>query len=202
MLKSYSCLYSDQIETRIAFRKKEEFKRDLGKINLILSFAGLQLTEANKYQLIKKTDTITQAEMRAKGLQVILEQRKTHEYVFRYCKPELLVDNYFHSVFEATKSVADRIRELTQLKLDGVALVEKAFSKELPLITINDYITDTDKSEHAGLSNLIKGMFGLIRNPTAHEPKYKFVINEEEALDRLGTISFIHKILDKSGKST
>jgi uncharacterized protein (TIGR02391 family) len=187
-----------RLKPELHLDRKIEFEKNLSKINQILSFAGWELTDYNKYRNIQKSETITQAEQRAKGLKVILEQRKTHEYIFQYCKPELLVDNYFHSVFEATKSVADRIREMTQLNMDGISLVEKAFAKELPLITINNYITETDKSEHSGLANLIKGMFGLMRNPTAHEPKLKFVINEEDALDRLDTISFIHKLLDRT----
>jgi len=44
---------------------------------------------------------------------------------------------------------------------------------------------------------MIKGLFGLIRNPTAHEPKIKFLIEEDEALDVMTTISYIHKRLDK-----
>lgn len=66
------------------------------------------------------------------------------------------------------------------------------------MIKINLLKTDTDRSEHIGLCNLIKGIFGLIRNSTAHEPKIKFEITEEEALDILNTISFIHKRLDKA----
>ena len=65
------------------------------------------------------------------------------------------------------------------------------------MIRINGLIKDTDRSEHIGLSNMIKGLFGLIRNPTAHEPKIKFLIEEDEALDVMTTISYIHKKLDK-----
>src|SRR5699024_2499659 len=104
--------------------------------------------------------------------------------------------NYFHSVFEATKSIADRLRTMTGLYADGNALAETAFSTSNPLIRINFLKTDTQRSEHLGLCNLIKGIFGLIRNPTAHQPKIKFVITEEEALDILNTISYIHKKID------
>jgi uncharacterized protein (TIGR02391 family) len=168
------------------------------KINQILSFAALELTDTGKFKIVERSETITQAEQRANRLKHKLESRNTHAYIFMYCKPELLVDNCFHAVFEATKSVADRIRELTGLILDGNALVDKAFARELPLITINPLLTESERSEHTGLANLIKGMFGLIRNPTAHDPKLKFDINEEEALDKLTTISLIHKLLDKA----
>jgi uncharacterized protein (TIGR02391 family) len=41
--------------------------------------------------------------------------------VLRYCKEELVVDNYFHAVFEATKSVAEKVRSKTGLTTDGAA---------------------------------------------------------------------------------
>ena len=87
---------------------------------------------------------------------------------------------------------------MTGLHADGNILIETAFSTTNPLIRINYLRTDTDRSEHKGLCNLIKGVFGLIRNPTAHEPKVTFIITEEEALDILNTLSFIHKRLDKA----
>ncbi len=95
------------------------------------------------------------------------------------------------------KSVADRLRTMTGVHADGNALVDTVFSTSAPLIRINLLDTDTARSEHIGLSNLIKGIFGLIRNPTAHEPKIRFPIGEEEALDIMTTISYIHKRLDK-----
>ena len=112
----------------------------------------------------------------------------------------MLVENYFHSVFEATKSIADRLRDMTGLTTDGNILVDIVFSTDNPLIKINNLSNQSERSEHIGLSNLIKGIFGLIRNPTAHDPKIKFTINEEEALDIITIISYIHKRLDNKLK--
>jgi len=50
--------------------------------------------------------------------------------VFEYCIAELLAENYFHSVFEATKSIAERIRELTGIEIDGATLVDTVFNKQ------------------------------------------------------------------------
>jgi uncharacterized protein (TIGR02391 family) len=116
----------------------------------------------------------------------------------QYCKAELLVDNYFHSVFEAVKSIADRLRQMTGIHADGNALADVVFSTNNPLVRINLMSNDTERSEHIGLCNLIKGLFGLIRNPTAHVPKIKFAINEEEALDIMTIVSMVHKKLDKA----
>jgi len=177
--------------------REEIFHNRRLEVNKRLAFIGTELTEQGKFRLVKKATTIAEAEQRADRLRNKLENRNIHFAIFKYCKAELLVENYFHLVFEATKSIADRLREMTGLYIDGNALVETCFSKSNPLVKINHLKTDTDRSEHLGLCNLIKGIFGLIRNPTAHEPKIKFVITENEALDILNTISFIHKRLDK-----
>jgi uncharacterized protein (TIGR02391 family) len=67
-----------------------------------------------------------------------------------------------------------------------------------PLIRISLIKDENDRSEHLGLMNIIKGLFGLIRNPTAHIPKIKFLVSEDEALDILTVVSFVHKKLDRA----
>ena len=178
--------------------KEDTFHNRRLEVNKRLYFIGTELTDEGKFRIVEKATTIAEAEQRASRLKYKLENRNVHSAVFNYCKAELLVENYFHSVFEATKSIADRLRTMTGLYADGNALAEISFSTSNPLIKINLLKTDTDRSEHIGLFNLIKGIFGLIRNSTAHEPKIKFEITEEEALDILNTISFIHKRLDKA----
>lgn len=166
-------------------------------LNKHLYLAGQELTENVKFRTVHKAETVDEAEERANRLKSKLEKRNTHPAIFEYCIAELLIDNYFHLVFEAVKSVAERLRNLTGVHADGNPLVDVVFSLKNPLIQVNLLQTDTDRSEHIGLSNLIKGIFGLIRNPTAHEPKIKFTVTEEDALDMLNTISFIHKRLDR-----
>lgn len=177
--------------------KEELFHFRRHEINKRLSFIGVELNERGKYQQVDKATTISEAEQRASRFKFKLETRNVHEIIFEYCKPELLNENYFHSVFEAVKSIADRIRKMTGLYADGAELIDTTFSTKNPLIKINILQNDTDRSEHLGLMNLIKGLFGLIRNPTAHTPKIKFPIGEEEALELMNLISYIHKRLDK-----
>jgi len=169
----------------------------LNELNKSLSFIGLELTDQAKYRIVEKAKTLSEAQQRASHFKYKLEQRNVHLTIFKYCNEELLKENYFHSVFEGVKSIADRIRAMTGLYADGNQLIDAAFSTQNPLIKINHLQNDTHRSEHIGLSNLTKGLFGLIRNPTAHTPKIKFVIEEDEALDIMTTVSYIHKLLDK-----
>jgi uncharacterized protein (TIGR02391 family) len=110
----------------------------------------------------------------------------------------LLVDNYFHSVFEATKSVAERIRIKTGLIEDGTALVDEAFSfkEKIPHLALNALDTNTGKTEQIGFINLLKGLCGMFRNTTAHTPKITWKIEEQDALDVLSILSLVHRRLD------
>ena len=178
--------------------KEELFHFRRHEINKRLSFIGVELNERGKFQEVNRATTISEAQQRASHFKYKLEIRNVHLIIFEYCKPELLNENYFHSVFEAVKSIAERIRNMTGLYADGNALIETAFATSSPLIKINLLKNDTDRSEHLGLMNAIKGLFGIIRNPTAHEPKIKFTIEEDEALDLMIMVSYIHKRLDKA----
>lgn len=45
-----------------------------------------------------------------------LARRDVHPDVLRFCRAELVQQNYFHAVLEAAKSVADKLRTLTGLQ--------------------------------------------------------------------------------------
>ena len=90
-----------------------------------------------------------------------IEERNVHSKVLNFCREELLQENYFHAVFEANKSVAERIRKMTGLSSDSTALVEEAFSLNHPLLMINGLTSETEKSEHKGFVNFIKGIIGM-----------------------------------------
>ena len=126
-----------------------------------------------------------------------LEQREVHSDIYKYCKLELLVDNYFHAVFETTKGVADRLRYLADLTTDGGALVSEAFSSTKPILIINNFTNETDISEHKGFSNLLIGFFGMFRNTTAHVPKTNWIMIEQDALEIMTIASLCHRNLIK-----
>ena len=115
----------------------------------------------------------------------------------QYCKAELLANNYFHAVFEANKGLFARIRELSGLLTDGNVLIEEVFSQD-PILIINNYRTQSEKDEHKGFCNILKGLCGMFRNTEAHEPKVSWEVTEQDALEILGIISYCHRRLDKA----
>jgi uncharacterized protein (TIGR02391 family) len=121
-----------------------------------------------------------------------------HPDILRFCKEELLKENYFHAVLEASKSVADKLRTNTGLTDDGATLVDRVFSGEQPLLVINPFTTESEKSEQRGFANLVKGMFGMFRNTTAHAPKINWVVNKDDAEEVFTLLSLVHKRIDNA----
>jgi len=127
-----------------------------------------------------------------------LTARGVHPDVLRFCRAELVADDYFHAVLEATKSIADKLRARTGLTDDGAVLVDRALSGDLPMLAINDLSSESERGEQRGFANLVKGVFGMFRNPTAHAPRIHWAMNKADAEDLLSLASLIHRRLDSS----
>ena len=168
-------------------------------VNEILAFRGWHLQGNGKFAPVDKATTIDEAKERAARLRWELERRRVHADVLAFCRAELLQENYFHAVLEATKSVSAKLRAKTGLTGDAGELAMKALSlgqAGMPFLAFNPLATDTDKSEQSGLMNLFLGMFGAFRNVTAHGPKVNWVITEHDALDLMTLASMLHRRLD------
>lgn len=174
----------------------EERRAELGQV---LAFCGYSLGEDGKLSTATAVSTLSAAEERAGRLRAELRRRSVHPDVLAFCRAELLQSNYFHAVFEATKSVADKIRAKSGRTGDGSELVDQAFGMGkagMPFLAFNSLQSETERSEHKGLMNLMKGMFGAFRNVTAHAPKIAWPISEQDALDLLTIASLLHRRLD------
>src|SRR5262249_4129673 len=157
------------------------------------------LHENGRLSQVEVARTVPEAQQRASRLRAELLTRRVHPDVLRFCKEELVVPNYFHAVFEATKSVADKLRMKSGLINDGSDLVDGALGlgkTGFPLLAFNSLQTETERSEHKGFALLLKGMFGAFRNVTAHAPKIMWPIQEQDALDLLTLASLLHRRLD------
>ncbi len=176
------------------------FEGQRSRLNEVLAFAGMELREDGKIVASTPVTTLTEAAQRADELRRILRERNIHADVLRFCREELLVNNYFHTVFEATKSVAEKIRQRTGLKTDGSELVDTAFAfkNQSPYLALNSLQTESEKSEQKGFMNLLKGLFGTFRNTTAHAPKITWPIDKQDALDILSLVSLVHRRIDQA----
>ena len=120
-----------------------------------------------------------------------------HPDVLAFCRAELLQQNYFHAVLEASKSVADKLRNLTGTTGVGSPLVDAVcFPAASPRVRFNSLATEWERSEQTGLATLMKGLFSTFRNPTAHAPKVLWATSRTDALDMLTLASMLHRRLD------
>ncbi len=181
----------------VRFENQNRFEELRSAINVKLAFCGMQLREDGKVIKVEAAKTITDAEKRANSLRYRLQYRNIHPEIMKYCKAELLQDNYFHAVFEATKGVAQRIREKTGLDLDGAELAQKAFAINKPLLAFNTLQTEQERNDHKGFSNLLIGFFGAVRNPHSHVPKILWE-GEEEAADYLTMASLLMRKIEQA----
>jgi uncharacterized protein (TIGR02391 family) len=165
-------------------------------LNGVLAFAGLTLQANGRLANRRTATTLSEAAQRSRRLRDALTARRGHAEVFRYCNAELLADDCFNAVFEAVKGLAQRIRDMSGLDADGAKLIDAAFGVQQPVIVFNALRTETELNEQRGLANIMKGVFGAVRNPQAHTPKLLWHISEDDALDLLGTISLLHRRLD------
>jgi len=176
------------------------FDRKRQEINKVLGFIGLDFTEAGEFREVQKSDNLRDAARRADRLRNLLRERDVHPDVLQFCREELLVENYFHAVLEATKSVADKIRRRTGLTGDGSELIDEAFAFKgrVPHLALSSLASDSEQGEQRGFMNLLKGMFGTFRNPVAHAPRISWTITEQDALDILSLVSLAHRRIDSA----
>jgi len=181
----------------------ELFEDRKSSLNKVLALRGMEFRDDGRIHRCERANNLKEAIDRASRFKEKLNQRCVHEAIFAYCTPEILSENYFHSVFEAMKSIAAKVRSLSELSCDGAELVQSAFNlgKDCkPLLAINALDSETLRGEQRGFVNLLVGLFGVFRNPLAHEPKKDWQMDEQDALDIMCTISLVHRKLDKAYK--
>ncbi len=184
--------------------KNDVFESRRIALNHVLIFTGLQVGIDGQLRRREAASTLAQADERAGRLRAELLKRNVHADVLRFCKAELLQDNYFHAVLEATKSLAEKMRVRTGLGTDGSELADEVLALGkigTPFLAFNSLRTDSERMEQKGLLNLIKGLFGTFRNPTAHSPRISWNMTEQDALDLLTMASFLHRRLDSAART-
>lgn len=166
--------------------------------NEVLSMVGLRVNDKGQLTSAPRASTLDDVAALAGRMQTAMSRRGVHAEVYRYCEVELLRRSVFHAVFEATKGLAQRLRDLTGSTLDGAELVDACFTRTNPAVTVNAHLSKSDLSEHGGYANLLRGIFGTFRNPVAHAPRSEWSVSEEDALDLFSMLSYTHRRLDRA----
>ena len=181
-------------------RSRSNFLRWKHDLNEILSLAGLHLSDQGKVEEGILATTLDEAALIADRVIAELHRRNIHQQVLRYCETELLQQDLFHAVHEATKGLSERLREASGETLDGNDLFDACFRDQdgLPLIVLNNYESGSEKSEHRGFANLLRGAHGMWRNPTAHNLRATTSMVEADVIEILTVLSYLHTVLDRA----
>jgi uncharacterized protein (TIGR02391 family) len=107
-------------------------------------------------------------------------------------------EDYTTAILNAISYVRDVIREKSNSELDGVDLINQAFSEKNPKIKVNKLQTKNEKNIQKGLRELLTGIYTHIRNPRSHD-KYKDT--KEDALAIILFINYLLKTIDSSKSS-
>lgn len=180
-----------------AAERRDKYQWLYEEINKVLLLVGLQVQKNGKITSVPKAATLDEVDRRVNNLHKKLYDRAIHSEVKKYCIKDYLREDYFDAVFEASKGLAERVRQITGLTNDGGELFQTAFSTKDPYLFFNSLRTESELSEFKGLKELLEAIFHLARNPGAHTPKVNWKVDETKALDILTLISFAHKYLDE-----
>ncbi|MET9512038.1 TIGR02391 family protein [Streptomyces flavidovirens] len=169
-------------------------------LNEPLALMALRVNDQGQVARAAGASTLDEVARLAGRLKTEFNRRGIHPEIVKYCEEEIIRKSLFHAVFEATKGLSERLRQLSKSNLDGAELVDFCFSvrNPPPILRINPFVTETEISEHKGFANLLKGVMGTFRNPPAHTPRAAagWTITEPDALDLFSMLSFMHRRLD------
>jgi hypothetical protein len=112
----------------VRFESPADFELHRTAVSERLLLSGYRVREDGKVAWAIAAATLSEAQQRADELHSELLRRDVQQDVLHFCRVELLQHNYFHAVLEASKSVADKLRERSGEQGDGAPLVDKTCS--------------------------------------------------------------------------
>ena len=159
---------------------RQKYRYLFEETNKVLLFAGLSIDQSGRLVAVSQAETLSEVDQRVNHLKKALYDRAIHSEVQKYCVEDYLRADYYDAVFEASKGLAERVRQISGLTTDGGTLFQTVFSKNDPYIFFNAMKTDSERSEFTGLKELLEAIFHLVRNPAAHTPKVNWKTNDNE----------------------
>lgn len=180
-----------------SLNKRDQYEYLVNGVNKVLLLEGYEINSSGKIIKVAKAKNLDEVDRRVNEREAKFLKQKFHPLVIYLAKKEYVNGQYFEAVFEASKGLSKKVKEMTGLTGDGANLFEKAFSTKDPYLVLNRLETETERNEHIGLRTLLNAIFLLFRNPQAHNIKLDWPVDEEKALDALSLISFAFKGLEK-----
>ncbi len=186
------------------YNDESDFEKDRTRINEKLLYEGIEIDKKGTTKIVRKAQTISESKERSLKLKEKIHGIGINREILPYCEEEWLKENYFHAILEITKSVSERLRQISGYVSDGAELIDECFAlgrEKKPMLAINTLQTPSQESEQKGFGNFCKGFFSMYRNPKAHNAK----ILEETQLSQMTEVlviaTIIHNKLDNTFKT-
>jgi uncharacterized protein (TIGR02391 family) len=148
--------------------------------------------------LIEKKAEFTKDDKR--GVKGAFKGLSLHPRIAAACANLFNNGHYRNAVFDASVALVDMVKEKSQRHdLDGADLMRSVFSKNNPILMMNKLKTQSDRDEQEGFMHLFEGAVIGLRNPRAHS-----LVEDrpETALEFIGLLSLLAKLVDKSRRPT
>ncbi len=152
-------------------------------------------------RLLKRFETLIQGNTKIKARQknksatTAITIDSLHQKIKKASKKLFEDGHYSSAIFEACKALKSEVQRVSGLEdIDGIPLMQAAFSPGNPRIRFSLMHTKTEKDEQRGFMDLFAGVMGGIRNPRGHDD----VLDKQPimVLEALSLISFLMKKLD------
>ncbi|MEX1134971.1 MAG: TIGR02391 family protein [Acidimicrobiia bacterium] len=92
-----------------------------------------------------------------------------HPEIERVALPRFVAGHRDNAVEEACKLVAEALRKVSGLSMDGIDLVNRTLGSK-GTVRLGDPESDQGRNEHDGYSDLLRGLMRIGRNLRAHRP--------------------------------
>ena len=102
-------------------------------------------------------------------------------------------EHYANAIEDLVKAFNALVRLRSGLDVDGVTLMQQAFSPNNPILKFNDLSDPSDRDEQLGFMNMFSGAVSGLRNPRAH---CLIKDDPERALEFIAFVSLLAKLLD------
>lgn len=77
--------------------------------------------------------------------------------------------HHWEAVFAASKALTNYVKERSgRHDLDGASLMRTVFSRNAPILSVNEGVNTIDQDEQEGMMHLFEGVMLAIRNPGGH----------------------------------
>ena len=171
-------------------------------INKIIQFNGLEINDSGKIIHASKPINYSEAYQRYSSLKNKLAPFNIHPRIMSICNQELISKDYYSLIFESSKLVIKKIQEISDLKFDGINLINKCFDPKKPVIVLNSLSSNAEKNLYFSLKAMLNLIIYMYRNPKAHDLKAYDTSSEKDAIEAMILISKALALLDNCSKSS